>query len=100
MNASTNTSAFTLSAPPAVTVLACQRRPAAAFMITRAVTAGGGVITPGEAVFTVVVVAFMRFAMKRSSLVPIAKSALGTMYHEGIVRQAGTPVGTPSAASE
>src|SRR2546430_16143 len=67
--------------------------------MTWVVLAGRDIITTWDAPFTSVVCAFMRLAMIRSTLVPIALSLPATMYQDGIVFQAGGPEGSPSVAS-
>jgi hypothetical protein len=50
-------------------------------------------------VFNSVVVAFMRFAKKRSSSGAIAPSSLDTMYHDGFVFHAKIALGTSIVAA-
>jgi hypothetical protein len=57
---------------------------AAASMMTAATACGGESIDTWLALSSVVV-AFMRFAKKRSSSGAIAPSSLDTMYHDGFV---------------
>jgi hypothetical protein len=67
--------------------------------MTWAVLPGCEIITTWEAPSTSVVCAWIRWAMIRSTFVPIALSLPATMYQEGIVFHAGGPEGWPSVAS-
>jgi hypothetical protein len=71
----------------------------AASRITWVVLPGCDIITTWDAPFTSVVCAWMRLAMIRSTFVPMALSLPATMYHDGIVFQAGGPEGSPSVES-
>src|SRR4051794_2275964 len=59
------------------------------------VASGREIITTCDAPAISTVLAPIRFAMKRSSFVPIALSWPDTRYHEGIVFQADGPDGSP-----